>query len=114
MDIDLHEIQYNGFINNSNWFSSLLNALKNLMIVKMEMNDMATIIPGSKVYQQMFRCFNCGRKTVSLGNVIFMNEFTFQGQIEDDDLDEREFLEELTDQQIEWLATCKHCGWSDS
>ena len=74
---------------------------------------MATIINSSKVSHQMFKCYNCGRKTVSLGSGLLVTELKLE-QIEDDDLDESSVLEALELLQDEWLATCNHCGWSDS
>ena len=76
---------------------------------------MATIISGSKLHQQMFKCFNCGRKTVTLEND-FSRELP-NVKIDDDDLDEsavKDVLEALESLQDEWLATCTHCGWSDN
>ena len=78
---------------------------------------MATIISGLKVNHQLFKCFNCGRKTVSLGNDYFQPFVNGNYAIEDDDPDERELLNETTefsDFLDEWQATCSHCGWSDS
>ena len=83
---------------------------------------MATIINSSKLAEQMFKCYNCGRKTVSsalsrqvIKNVEAspkLNIITFLNS--NNDLDEVSVLEALEALQDEWLASCKSCGWSDS
>ena len=77
---------------------------------------MATSISGSKVFNQMFKCFNCGRKSVSLQNDFLLHKSPLLNSIddEDEDLEDNEFLDDLKDLGDEWLATCRHCGWSDT
>ena len=77
---------------------------------------MATIISGSKVNSQMFKCYNCGHKTVSLGYSLFEDNVK-RANVEDDDLEDSgvtEKLEILEGLQEDWMATCANCGWSDN
>ncbi len=78
------------------------------------MNFMETIKSASKVYNKMFKCIKCGRKSVSLGNEGFNYKMTSKEDTEDESEEENEFLDDLTDLNDEWTATCSHCGWSDS
>ena len=77
------------------------------------MNIMATNASQIRISHQMFKCYNCGRKTVSLGDNIFVTELELK-TVEDDDLDKQSVLESLEFLSDEWLASCKYCGWSDS
>ena len=81
--------------------------------VKMEMNNMATIITNSELFHQMFKCYNCGRKTVSLGNDVFFENIQLNN-VDDDDLNEVTMVDTLDQIDDEWVATCRNCGWSDS
>ena len=78
------------------------------------MNNMATTISGLKVNSQMYKCFYCGRKTVSLQNDSYVMTKLLQNVNEDGLLDTRELLDNFKNLNEEWLATCQHCGWSDT
>ena len=78
---------------------------------------MATIISGLKVNHQMYKCFNCGRKAVSLGNDYFELKNRESYPFEDDELNEKDVFSdsaEFNEFNDEWQATCHHCGWSDT
>lgn len=81
--------------------------------MKLEMKNMATNVSQSKVAQQQFKCFNCGRKTVSLGNNIIVTEKELKNG-ENDDFDKESVLSLLKLLNDEWLASCTYCGWTDS
>lgn len=80
----------------------------------MEMNYMATTISGLKVNSQMYKCFNCGRKTVSLKYDYEVTTNLSKNVDEEDLIDTKELLDNLKNMNDEWLATCQHCGWSDT
>lgn len=75
---------------------------------------MAITISESKVLHQLFKCYNCGRKSVSLGTDDFKYIMTEKESTVESDVDETELLDDLTEVNDEWMATCSHCGWSDS
>ena len=105
-----------GCTHNGSGFSSSHEILSVLDYLKLEMNNMATTISGLKVNSQMFKCFNCGHKTVSLGYSM-LTDTVKPANVEEDDLDVSvvtEKLEILEGLQEDWMATCSNCGWSDN
>jgi hypothetical protein len=75
---------------------------------------MATVISGYKVSHQMFKCFNCGRKSVSLNTSWLLEENRVLNEVEDDDLEDDLLLDSLELVENDWLAACAACGWLDS
>lgn len=78
------------------------------------MKNMATNISGLKVYNQMFKCFNCGRMSVSLRNDSLLRKNVLENSVEDEELDNKEILDDLKELNEEWLASCSYCDWSDT